>query len=385
MGKFLGVREYYPEYPVQFQTPPGSRIRFGTRSLYVDVPWLVYLLYVVRWEYHEGERDEKEALNLVEMIEGYLREELGDYTGIYRIVGPIQANGIKPYMKLLIKWDRLLEYLEYKAESAVEGAKRAKDKKEAANIIKNVYIKDIIDNFFETLLISGPRRASRLILKHSLVKLEGEREKYKKLLAGLGEIDEVRGLVSRLEKALLALATNWKGRLAGSQPEYAEVAVSLAVASILMSAGGIKRAVEDNVNVHEAYLYMRRTMESLMRLLRFYENLNKRNYDLSEWLNTLYEYFYNKIINIGQMLENAVKQGLMEKKPAEELRLIYSIVSEVIHKIPPLPFYSVLEFKLFKHVLKWYVEVLEAIAGANKLQGDHGKGSLENAGQRAEG
>jgi hypothetical protein len=96
LGRFLGVRDLYPKYPMQFVTPPGSRVRFGTRDAYVDVPWLVYRLYMLLWEYHEGGGDREEISRLTQQVESELKGKLGDYAGMYSIVGPIRRKGDRP-------------------------------------------------------------------------------------------------------------------------------------------------------------------------------------------------------------------------------------------------------------------------------------------------
>ena len=45
MRSYFGIKELYPKYPVQIVTPPNSKIKFGTREIYVDVPAEIYKLY----------------------------------------------------------------------------------------------------------------------------------------------------------------------------------------------------------------------------------------------------------------------------------------------------------------------------------------------------
>ncbi len=40
----------------------------------------------------------------------------------------------------------------------------------------------------------------------------------------------------------------------------------------------------------------------------------------------------------------------------------------MIHKIPSLTFYSVLEFKLFREIIRWLVETIEDTAGIKRVK-----------------
>ena len=42
VAKQMSLRELFPTYPLGLRTPPNSRIRFGTRNTYVDLPWQAY-------------------------------------------------------------------------------------------------------------------------------------------------------------------------------------------------------------------------------------------------------------------------------------------------------------------------------------------------------
>jgi hypothetical protein len=44
------------------------------------------------------------------------------------------------------------------------------------------------------------------------------------------------------------------------------------------------------------------------------------------------------------------------------------MLSEILHRIPPPPYHSPLELKLFKRLLEWHTEVLEDIAGITHKQ-----------------
>ena len=38
----MSLRELFPAYPLFLKSPPKSKIKFGTRRLYVDLPWQAY-------------------------------------------------------------------------------------------------------------------------------------------------------------------------------------------------------------------------------------------------------------------------------------------------------------------------------------------------------
>jgi hypothetical protein len=139
------------------------------------------------------------------------------------------------------------------------------------------------------------------------------------------------------------------------------------ISHVLMSTRGIMRAIEESVSVHEAYLYMRRSMELLVRLLSFYKGLEHIEPDLFKAVDLAYDKLYKEIARVTW--KTLTELGLNPEHAADLLR-IYAMVSEVIHRIPKPPFPSLLEFKVFKHILKWYTETMEAIAGIVAPRGE---------------
>ncbi|WP_148679014.1 hypothetical protein [Aeropyrum pernix] len=385
MGRYFGFRELYPKYPVQLATRRDSKIRLGTRQLYVDVPFPIYHHYIRWWMYHEGIGDKQENLDVIQRIKDDLNKELGDrYSSIYSVEGPIERGTGKPFIRLRIRWDKLIDYLEWRARDWVEDVKRV-SVNHVGSIIRDLYVNDIICNYIGLLLLVNIERALDLLLSKTFnMGLDEEVQRYRKLLSRLGEIDHIEELVERLRRAIEKIYRSERRRLAGLQKDVVSMD-KLIISNLTLNINDIVSAVYD-VNIGYAYLNMRRSIETLVRLLCFYRTLGNRslcpagrrsrreteieieycfsNENDEDILFKAFAHSAKNLYGIGISLniQNLQKLGV-EPRHAEDLKRIYSIASEVIHRIPRLPFYSLLEFKVFKHVFRWYVETVESIAG----------------------
>ncbi|MEM2174665.1 MAG: hypothetical protein QXI58_03460 [Candidatus Micrarchaeia archaeon] len=134
-------------YPLTLITPRKSKIKFGTRHLYVDLPWQAYYFLQlimrkaievelnteeVKWKWKKFLQDNKAFLTFhnKSLITISLR--------------PISFGWIdekRKYLRLDVKWDLFIEYLEEKANRLLLEVEKE------GNIMK-VY-KEIWTNFFE--------------------------------------------------------------------------------------------------------------------------------------------------------------------------------------------------------------------------------------------
>ena len=151
MKSYFGIKELYPKYPVQIVTPPNSKIKFGTRDIYVDVPAEIYKLYELWWEYYNEplEENKKNLLNEIKSLEENIKESvLKEYSDLYKISRPIEVSWAKrPYIQLRIKWDRFLEYLDNEVAQFINEAKK-RDSRGASSLLTKFYNETIIRNYF---------------------------------------------------------------------------------------------------------------------------------------------------------------------------------------------------------------------------------------------
>ena len=118
-------------------------------------------------------------------------------------------------------------------------------------------------------------------------------------------------------------------------------------------------------------LHLRRYIETLVRALSYYEGL-RHGERITATERDLSSYFYKKFYNPKNAkvyidIKNLKRLGLSSTHAAS-ISKVYSIASEILHKIPPLPYRSLLEFKLFRETLRWLVETLEEVAGIGPLK-----------------
>jgi hypothetical protein len=356
LKSYLGIRQLYPKYPILLVTPPHSEIRLATREVYVDVPWQVYIIYILQHHYYE-ERDSQvreKLLKEIGKLEKDIKKKLGDYADLYKIVGPVRSKGKRPYLKLTIKWDRLIDYFEWRASSIIDRAKNM-DRDGTIELVREFYANDVVGNFM-SFSYSGK---SSSMLNYIFEKSPVQRDRFKRLLLRLGDLNEVKSLCSRLERAV-ALISRAQSESLPVQWQELKVAEDIMLSHVIANIKGIEDAALHYTDLHLAYLYMRRSMEALARLLHFYREIQVLKPSPEEAIDLAYKWLYLESVMVDR---KDLKRLGIESRLAHHLHLQYSIVSEILHKIPGFPFPSLLEFKLFEHVLKWYTETLERIAG----------------------
>ena len=357
MKSHFGMRDLYPKRPFIIATPRGARVRYGTRVVYADVPIEIYWLYALWWAYYnsESEENKKEILNKIKELEETIKKTLGDHSDIYVITRPIRKPGVrKPYIQLRIKWDRFIEYLDQLVAELISEA-RKRNRSGVSKLVVDFYSAKIIGDYF---LLAKSIGISDLT-SHS------QRWDFKRLLLRLGETRKTYSLLSRLENATRKLLET---RSRDSLNEvHDEIPWDYLVFSHVKAClSGLKDALNEDVNVPVMMLHLRRYIETLVRALSYYEGL-KRGEHITE--QDLISYFYKRFYDPKNAktymdIKNLKRLGLSSTH-ADSISKVYSIASEILHKIPPLPYRSLLEFKLFRESLRWLVETLEKAAGIN--------------------
>lgn len=121
MRKLINVslRELFPTYPLSLRTPLGSKIRFGTRRLYVDLPWVAYH-FIMFLEMSKA----TEVDLTTEIVRKDWEEFLQNYKSLLTIdektFVTIYLRSIefseKKLLVLNVKWTLFVKYLEEKAK-----------------------------------------------------------------------------------------------------------------------------------------------------------------------------------------------------------------------------------------------------------------------------
>lgn len=327
MKSHFGMRDLYPKRPLKIATPRGARVRYGTRVVYADVPIEIYWLYVLWWVYYnsESEENKKEILNKIKELEETIKKTLGDHSDIYVITRPIKKPGVrKPYIQLRIKWDRFIEYLNQLVAELISEA-RKRDRLGVSKLVVDFYREKIIGDYF---LLAKSIGISDLT-SHS------QRWGFKRLLLWLGETQKTYSLLSRLENATRKLLDS-RSRESLYEVQDEIPWDSLVFSHVKASLSGLKDALNEDVNVPAMMLHLRRYIESLVRALSYYEGLRRGEHITKQ---DLASYFYKKFYdpknaNIHVDIKNLKRLGLSSTHAAS-ISKVYSIASEVLHKIPP--------------------------------------------------
>jgi len=74
----MNLQELFPAYPLGLKSPVKSKTKFGTRRLYVDVPWQAY--YFLKMIMNKAEGGELNAKEVKEEWHKFLRENKDSLT-----------------------------------------------------------------------------------------------------------------------------------------------------------------------------------------------------------------------------------------------------------------------------------------------------------------
>lgn len=372
----MSLKELFPRYPLELVSPRGSMIRFGTRKLYVDFPWQAYYFMASMMGYSAEANLSAEEVR--EAWKGFSQNNDLTFSNkplasVYLWDAPFTQ---KKSLVLRIGWELFLEYLEEKAQNFVLEVEN-----DARNITK-VY-REIWENFFGV--------AGELNVPISFY--FREREKFRKLLKRTGDYFYLKVLLARFEEIMKRMEKHLMDT----------PSAQLYTMNIRMNIQHL-HALIDVVSIPAAYLLLRNILENFAKLLiyrRIGESLNEPDIILSAMF--LYEYeadreqriytfkkfkkeFEKKFLriqntfstdealDISEVVKKFKEKGfpvlgmnanvLKEFSTNHDLNAsskgkLYSACSEIIHNQPPLPFFSLLEVKFFKHFLEKYLDSLQ--------------------------
>jgi len=379
----MSLRELFPTYPLILKSPRRFKIKFGTRSLYVDLPWQVYYFLQLAMR-----KAVKSGLS-VEEVRGEWNKFLEHNKEVLTFKGkPFVFVSLRPivfgfgqkesYLRLDVKWEMFVEYLDEKAKRLVSGIEESGE-----NVMK-VY-KEVWINFFSITGIITPPKPTYL---------PSSRERFRKLLKRTGDYYQIENLLGGFEEIISQVEETIKDEVPS---------IKLYTTNLMMDIQHL-RSLIDVVNIPAAYLLLRNLLESFIKLLVYYKiGKSMDNSDLLLSSMFVYEYeaigealkkprvyslgnfereFVRKISkvtsngNLLDIIEQLKKlqaptlgvkpQVLKELSEAYGLNAhldkLYSACSSVIHNQPPLPFFSLLEVKFFKYFLEKYLNSLQVIA-----------------------
>jgi len=374
------IKENYPIYPLSVRIPRRLSVRIGSRNFYADVPYIVY-----RFMLQQVERAASGAVVTKKSIKREWKKLVQDYKDYLTVNGePIatvylmyQPFANSNFLILKIYWNRLIKYLELKAEETIEDVIR-----EGEKAMKDFY-EGLWLNFF---MIGGK------VIQPAEVFVVSEMRKVRKLLEIIGDYQEMSNAINKLVNAMDSL---------NKLRKYVRP-IELYVAMLMFYARNVRKAIE-HVNTQLAYLLLRTILEHLVKftvyldsgmklyepdLILFFTFFNeykteRRKYRIKAFINELNNKYrrvlrrypkinqkelFNKLVEMhiprlmvnGNTLEEfANTYGLSNIK--KELSNIYSACSWIVHNRPTLPYYSLLELKLLKHFIVRYVELATKI------------------------
>ena len=380
------MKELFPVYPLNLVSPPKSRTKFGTRSIYVDLPpQAYYFMQLMMGKATEAdlttEEVREEWLKFLQHYKTFLifREKPLVFVSLRR-----DKTGKKFFM-LNVRWDLFIEYLEEKAKGFVSDVER-----DGRNVMK-VY-KEIWTNFFSVrgeMIPPEPRY------------FPSTREKFRKLLKRTGDYSYLIGLLSQFEEMI---------KLIGEMTKNEVPSIQLYTTNLIMDIQHLHTLI-DTIDIPAAYLLLRNILENFIKLFVYLDVGKSFDPNLVLSVMFLYEYetvgkfdfksrrkyslkgfkdeFIRKLLKISSALSsdetlnlfdlvNKLKEkqvptlgvnpklleAFSESYGLDEINLnvLYSACSGIIHNQPPLPFFSLLEIKFFKHFLEKYVHSLRAVA-----------------------
>ncbi|MEM2506719.1 MAG: hypothetical protein QXF61_06755 [Nitrososphaeria archaeon] len=383
----MSLSKIFPVYPLQIISPRKSNIRISSRKVFVDFPYIYWnfiadvTLKMDKSKFpQEVFKKELELFNSDEEIRKITTFNGAPLGKVLLLATPLTT---KLLLKLKVNWQTFFEYLENKAQKLI-----SKVEEDGSNI-RSVY-SEIIDNYFKLVpFVPNPE-----ISRFNIYMLEN----FKKLLRRLQEEQEIQLSLSILKQIIRSI---------GKQKD-AE-GMKLWVMQFESDIYGIEKCLE-NMDILSCYFYLRNMLENLIKLVVyndiaknlifydemlqiffFYEKIaGNRCYSIHHLKNKYVKKIANhlqgaNVINLEEVylmiIEKRFPKLCINNQTLEEFQKIFSIYvpiknywsacSEVIHNQSPLPFFSLLEVKSFKHFLKRYIEcfasVIRIVEPCNKI------------------
>jgi hypothetical protein len=386
----MRLSEFFPTYPIQIVTPRGSKVRIATRKIYVDLPYEFWdFISEVFPKINESKNPQETFKEEKEKFYSDKKDRI-TFNNVY--LGKLSLGPSKWTTKLLLRlkvnWPVFIEYLEDKAQKLI-----SEIEKEGYNI-REVY-NEIIDNFTRSIPIESIK-SNMPILRFNTDELE----KFKKLIKWLQEEQAIRNYLSTLKHTVEGIAkiTKLKG-------------IELWSLQLKSDFYAVEQCLE-NMDILSCYFYLRNALENLVKFVVysdiamnintphdlllvffFYEKIAKNKEDKIDSLRIKYrdeivlylknvpEVYLNKtkenydilgrvynLMNDKKLPKLNIKSNTLkefDKEYGVKFKNYWSACSEVLHNQSPLPFFSLLEVKAFKHFLRQYSEnfisVLEKI------------------------
>ena len=376
----MTLKELYPVYPLGLRSPPKSEFKFGTRNIYVDFPYQVYDFIQLMMEKAKEVEISKEEIKRewLEFLQ-YNSSLQFNSKPLASIFLRENAFSQKKCFILQVKWGIFLEYLEKKAEKLA-----LKIEEDGRNIAMTY--NEIWTNFFEVRKILEPPQ---------ITKYPSALENFKKLLKRTGEYFFLTKLLNQLEEVV----TQIEKKMGEEIPS-----VYLYTTNLKMDIHSLNTLIEI-VNIPASFLFLRNILENFVKFFVYlkiggsfnnpnlvlsalfvyeYEEVEKeRQYGFKKFKKEFVRKFQKidtdtkEIVDLREMTTKFKKKhvptlgintGIIKDFSSESnlssagLDKLYSACSEVIHNQSPLPFFSLLEVKVFKHFLKRYVNSLSLTA-----------------------
>lgn len=383
----MTLKELFPAYPLVLYSPPNSKIKFGTRKLYADLPWQAYQFLQAAMSKAIESGLTKEEVR--EEWRKFLQDNRDSLTFRGKPFVQISLKSLpfskKDHLVLNVKWDLFIEYLE---EKAVRFLSKTMERGEN---IGEVY-REIWNNYF--LSIGGfPIPPVPSYSPFSL-------ETFRKLLKRTGDYSYIKNLLDQFEEMMRKVGEAMKDEIPPIQ---------LYTTNLRMDIKHLRASI-DIVDIPAAYLLLRNLLENFIKLfvylkvgssvnpnvalfsMFFYEyEMSGKKYRMNslskferEWVGKFSE-IYSTIPHVDLIekfkekcmprlwIDRRFLEEFSKSYNLEEAKLveIYSACSFVVHNQPPLPFFSLLEVKFFKRFLERYLYsirlMVEKLTG-NKIE-----------------
>lgn len=380
----MNFSKLFPKYPIQMyfkeRDKTGKKIKIKPTQAYVDFPLKIYFFAIsLCSEMLQREVSANEFRRKWKDFVAKEKDTCVDGKPIVRLL--LLDNPNSRTVSLRMNWNVFFDYLERKSKEHIAQIEKN------GRMIKDAY-NEILSNFYT----STGEHERFIMIKKEEFKQQYERnfENFKKILIYTSDYDEIRYLLERILELI--------GRI--ENVFYRKNKISAYFTSqIKMSVFGPLSAFEI-LSIPACYFYLRNILEFLIKLVIYEKIAENFNRDRENALKLL---FWGERIKTGgkgiyslddlKKWEREVNRALLRiiSQPQQEwerkihvledklfgltgksieiicreyrlqgnLKNLWTACSEVVHNQHPLPFYSLLEVKIFKQFLKYYVEELK--------------------------
>jgi hypothetical protein len=364
----MSLSDIFPSYPIQIISPKGGDVKIASRKVYVDFPYIYWnFISDVTQKINRSKNPQEIFQKELEIFNS--DEEMRKITTFNNVpLGTISLVATpfttKLLLKLKVNWRVFFQFLENKAQELI-----SKIEVDGSDI-REVY-NEIINNYFKLVpFVPNPEMG-----RFNVYQLEN----FKKLVRLLQEDREIQHSLLTLKQTIRSVAE--AAKLEG---------IELWILQLQSDFSGVEKCLEI-MDILSCYFYLRNALENLIKLV-VYNDIAK-NFDTYQGISQVF-FFYEKVakyrcysiqqlkskyikriasclkstseINLEKlylmMIEKQFPKLSINKQTLEEFQNTYNVsiknywsaCSEIIHNQSPLPFFSLLEVKSFKHFLKRY-------------------------------